>query len=70
MKVFLNHAKQRLLNGELALGMGLRQARTETRSGHCRTDHPKRNDAAFGRSFVQRQSSVASTFTPLAYAAE
>jgi len=28
MKVIPNHAKQRLLNGELALGMGLRQART------------------------------------------
>ncbi len=45
-------------------------ARTETRSGHYRTDHPERNDAAFGRSFVQRQSGAASTFTPLAYAAE
>ena len=28
MKVIANHAKQRILNGELALGMGLRQART------------------------------------------
>lgn len=28
MKVIPNHAKQRILNGELALGMGLRQART------------------------------------------
>jgi hypothetical protein len=28
MKVIPNHAKQRLLEGELALGMGLRQART------------------------------------------
>jgi 2-keto-3-deoxy-L-rhamnonate aldolase RhmA len=28
MKVILNHAKQRITNGELALGMGLRQART------------------------------------------
>jgi len=28
MKVIANRAKQRILNGELALGMGLRQART------------------------------------------
>ncbi|MDM0116409.1 aldolase/citrate lyase family protein [Variovorax sp. J22R133] len=28
MKVIANHAKRRILNGELALGMGLRQART------------------------------------------
>ena len=28
MKVIANHAKTRILNGELALGMGLRQART------------------------------------------
>jgi 2-keto-3-deoxy-L-rhamnonate aldolase RhmA len=28
MKVIANHAKQRIKNGELALGMGLRQART------------------------------------------
>jgi 2-keto-3-deoxy-L-rhamnonate aldolase RhmA len=28
MKVIRNHAKQKLLDGELALGMGLRQART------------------------------------------
>ena len=28
MKVITNHAKRRILNGELALGMGLRQART------------------------------------------
>jgi succinate dehydrogenase/fumarate reductase flavoprotein subunit len=43
--------------------------RTETRSGHYRTDHPERDDAAFGRAFVQRQNGAASAFTPLAYAA-
>ncbi|MEJ8827041.1 FAD-binding protein [Variovorax humicola] len=44
-------------------------ARRETRSGHLRTDHLERNDAAYGHAFVQtRSEDGTSRFEPLAYA--
>ena len=45
-------------------------ARRETRSGHLRTDFPKRDDAGFGRALVQRRGDDGgSSFTPLDYPA-
>jgi len=44
--------------------------RRETRSGHMRTDYPQRDDAAYGRAFVQTLAADGrSRFTPLAYLA-
>ncbi len=43
-------------------------ARRETRSGHLRTDHLERDDAAYGHAFVQtRAEDGRSRFAPLAY---
>lgn len=45
-------------------------ARRETRSGHLRTDYLERDDAAYGRAFVQtRADDGSSRFAPLAYPA-
>jgi fumarate reductase (CoM/CoB) subunit A len=44
--------------------------RRETRSGHMRTDYLQRDDASYGRAFVQiRAADGRSRFTPLAYPA-
>ena len=44
--------------------------RRETRSGHMRTDYLQRDDAAYGRAFVQTLAADGrSRFTPLAYPA-
>ncbi|MEY3268635.1 MAG: hypothetical protein RL480_1395, partial [Pseudomonadota bacterium] len=44
--------------------------RRETRSGHMRTDYLQRDDAAYGRAFVQTLAAGGrSRFTPLAYPA-
>jgi fumarate reductase (CoM/CoB) subunit A len=44
--------------------------RRETRSGHLRTDYLERNDAKYGRAFVQtRAQNGQSLFTPMAYPA-
>jgi fumarate reductase (CoM/CoB) subunit A len=44
--------------------------RRETRSGHLRTDFPQRDDATYGRAFVQQRAADGrSTFTPLEYPA-
>lgn len=44
-------------------------ARRETRSGHCRTDHPERDDAQFGRAYAMQDAGGGVQFQAIAYAA-
>ena len=41
--------------------------RAETRSGHYRTDHPDRDDDAFGHALVQQRRGGACVFAPMKY---